>query len=80
MKMCIVPKHSAQDKSVSMSIQRKKMMKAARDVWNAKRTATFRKLVLWTKNRQISCMAAMAHVDFTKETSCDDENEKPSGF
>ena len=51
-----------QDKSVSLSIHRKKLMKVVSNVSNAKHAATFWITFLWAKIWQICCLAMMAHI------------------
>ena len=64
--MSIVLEGIVHDKSVSMSIHGKRMMKAVTIVFNAKRAATFRTFLLWTKNRQLGCLEVMVHIALSK--------------
>ena len=58
----IVLKGIAPDKSVSMSVYRKQMMKTVRNVCNEKRAETIRTFLSRTKSQYLCCLVVMAHI------------------
>ena len=66
LEMSIYLAGNVQDKSVSMSIHGKRMVKTVTKVCNAKRASTFWTIQLRTTNRQLCCLAVMAQIALSK--------------
>ena len=70
----------AYNKSVSIFVRGRRMMKTVTNVCNAKRAETFWKCLLPTLDLHLPCLLVMTHIVLSKKRVCDYKKEQSSPF